>query len=745
MKHILSTYLFFLLHSPFSSAFYDIVNINTQPTGDEIKFCFSLDAARVQLTPEFYIADKFYLAAIDKQSNVLFLNQTPQGLTVTPWGNDSSAVVPFFTGKTSSELCIGPFPKSLAREYQLVAGLGSSLEDVLAKQYYTLFFSGDPHFPQASKPWTVMVYMVGSDLESRGHFASKDFMEMLEGSVQGHAESFNLIISTGGSTRQGWNTVKRTQIENGRQYVIEDLGVTSMANPQTLIDFVTWATRQFPAQHYALILWNHGSGTNGYGNDSSEAGGGKTMTLPELHQAYQTIRQQLGHPLDIVVYDACLMASIEVAEVTSAVAPAMAASAELEPGHGLDYDHLLENLGRSPPSQGLDFGRLVKTGYLQHTKDKGTFENSQVTYSVFDLTQLPSLTSTLKQFAIEFKNILEKTTFLSYERLSHGIIRAPGYPMKRAGRLKDLDDSHIRIDLYGVLQTVLPEFPEFKTYANELLAQLDRTIVDYEGNLTGISPSAGRVSIDIGRDKSYLTVLPEAYSFLKEGLEFYNQQKQNDQTQVSSDQCPEGLVCAAPPNWIELPTEEVLGIDTYLGQLSEDISDIYLIKSLYQQSEVTNTLKFNLNGHEACQYQLCVGHTNCENVTLTEQRGQLLADISLNGSPAILSFCQDTRNEGRWLMCSVVSQTNGIWGRDDVLYPNDMVILSTLHIQNNAVEQRTGNTLLIDESTQVTLKTNCSLSKATIFAAFYGLNGRRQFEQVCKKEGCAKAGIQLIP
>ncbi len=68
------------------------------------------------------------------------------------------------------------------------------------------------------------------------------------------------------------------------------------------------------------------------------------MSLTELQQAFQTIRSQLAQPLDIVSYDACNMATIEVAEVTSILAPAMSASVEKEPSHGADYNYLLTHL-----------------------------------------------------------------------------------------------------------------------------------------------------------------------------------------------------------------------------------------------------------------------------------------------------------------------------------------------------------------------------------------------------------------
>ena len=732
-----------------SFAVYDQLALNIEPSENQLNFCFRLDGNDKN--------QHYYIAALVHEK-ILFVAPNQESFTITEWVPE---IEPPMFGKWGRRgaACLGPFEKDVLQDIEIYAGVGSSFDDLLQKQNYTRFFHGFLALPQAKKTWTIMVYMVASDLENKrlkldkktgkkkGRWASKDFLEMLQGTSQA-PDNTNLIITTGGSTRNGWQTVKRTFIQNGQQYVLEDLGAKSMAEPQTLSDFVIWAKANFPAQHYALILWNHGNGSDGYGYDTSEVGNGDMMSLPELHQAYQTIRQESDEALDIVVYDACLMASIEVAEVTATLATAMAGSAELEPGHGIDYSHLLSHLGTTPPDNGLDFGRLVKTGYIQHTKDQKSFDTSQITYSVFDLTQLGSFTDTFKQFALEFKQVLAKTSFLNYERLSRGIIRAPGYPFKQSGRLRSLDDKHIRIDLSSVLRTVGPEFPEFKAYADQVLARLDQMVVDYEGNIGEIDPNAGRVSLDIGDDNSYLTVLPEAYTLLKEGFAFYNRQKQNDTLEIEGDlvpyDCPAGIICADAPNWLELEADEVLNVEAYLGQKSGDVSDIYLIKSLYQhREEITTDLELGIKGNEACQYQICVNEAQCENITVTEKRGQLLADISVNDAPAVLSFCQDA--EKTWTACSVVQQTDGIWGRYDDLYPEESVIPSTLHVQYNKIEQRTGNALLVDELTPVTLKKTCRLSEANILAVYYGLNGQRQFNQLCVAETCENAGVYIKP
>jgi hypothetical protein len=601
-----------------------------------------------------------------------------------------------------------------------------------------------------------MVYLVGSSLEraigSRGGvtkgYASKDILEMLAGTRQ--LNNVNVVISTGGSARAGWKTVKRSLIRAGHQYVLEDLGKQNMANPQTLSDFVLWATSEFPAQHYALVLWDHGGGTQGIGQDTSQNQNAEMMSLNNLHDSYQTIRRGMDKPLDIVIYDACLMAAIEVVEITATVAEAMAASVELEPGHGIDYAHLLRNVSESPPANGIDFGNVVKTGYIQHTKDKGTFAKSQITYSVFDLSQLASFSNTLQTFALEFKQLLKSQDFLSYETLSRGIIRAPGYPLIATGQLRtlrsDTSDNYIRIDLYNILQTVGPELDGFSDSAQTLLNILDNMIVDYAINskVQNIHPDAGRVSLDINiSNTSHLTVLPAAYTLLNEGLVYYDAKKQEDEFIPDGPKnCYKGMNCFFA-QWLELVASDILGIEAYFGQKSGDTSTAYVIdNSFYQhQADLTEDLHLSVDGAEACQYQLCVSESQCEDITLTKQGEQLLADVKLNESPAVLSFC----NRDTWSICGVAQQIGGIWGRDDVLYQGDEVVpytllmpvsLDNLPVPASQIESRQGKILTVAIPDGVILQKSCDEKKAAIWAGYYGLNQQGQTQLLCDNGDC---------
>ncbi len=719
-------------------AIYDILSIDIKPTADDVQFCFDPDYASKY--------GNTYIAALIG-NEITFVSQNPDGSPeLSPW-QFGAAEPPFFAQRKADASCLGPFPKTVMEGIQVYAGVGTSVDTMVADTQYASIFAGNfPSLPQPSKQWTVMVYMVGSDLEeSRGHYGSTDILEMLQGTSHDTSDAVNVVVTTGGARRFGWETMKRSLIQNGQQHVLEELSDTDITNSQTLSDFVLWGTANFPAQHYALILWGHGGGTGGFGSNTTTK---NVLKLMDLQQAYQTIHEKTGK-LDIVVYDACLMAAIEIAEITATVADAMAASVELEPGHGIDYAHLLHNIDESHPANGIDFGNIVKTGYIQHTKDKDTFDSSQITYSVFDLTQLSLFTEKFNVFADEFNELLKDKSFLNYQTLSRGIIRAPGYPLRIAGQLKSLrsdNNNHIRVDLYNLLQTLVARFEEFNDSAQVLLDSLDDVIVDYATNakVQNIHSDAGRISLDINiTNTGHLAVLPEAYTLFNKGLVYYDERRQEDGFIPDGPKnCFKGMNCFFA-QWLELVASDILGIEAYFGQKSGDTSIAYLVdNSFYQyQADLTEDLHLSVDGGEACQYQLCVDATTCEDITLTKQGEQLLADVELNESPAVLSFC----NSDKWSICGVAQQIGGIWGRDDVLYPGDEVVPYTLHIPisldnllvpASQIESRQGEILTVAVPDDVILQKSCDEKKAAIWAVYYGLNKRGQTELLCDNGDC---------
>jgi len=144
---------------------------------------------------------------------------------------------------------------------------------------------------------------------------------------------------------EGWDdkdyksTVRMVAADGGWQ-VVEDLGELDSSRPEALSDFVKWAVGEYPAEHTALILWDHGEAVSGFALDFSSWSG--YMTVHELGQSLgEAVAGSVpGGRLDIIGFDACLMASYEVASALAGAAHFLVASEEWIDYQGWDYGSL---------------------------------------------------------------------------------------------------------------------------------------------------------------------------------------------------------------------------------------------------------------------------------------------------------------------------------------------------------------------------------------------------------------------
>ena len=178
---------------------------------------------------------------------------------------------------------------------------------------------------------TLMIYMIGSDLESKSGAASDDLDEIRASGVD--LDAVNVIVCAGGCEK--WqsdaasadkNTVLKLT-ENGFEQ-IESWDAASMGDSATLTKFLDYGVENAPAESYALILWDHGNGpVMGYGKDvlfSNDA-----LTLLEMRKALENSPFGPDRKLDWVGFDACLMASAELACVWSDYTDFLIASQEV--------------------------------------------------------------------------------------------------------------------------------------------------------------------------------------------------------------------------------------------------------------------------------------------------------------------------------------------------------------------------------------------------------------------------------
>ena len=115
-----------------------------------------------------------------------------------------------------------------------------------------------------------------------------------------------------------------------------------MADPNTLLNFMNFAKENYPAEKYALIMWDHGGGAvSGFGQDQN-ASKNDHLFIDEIKQALDNF----GTKLEFVGFDACLMANMETAYALKDSANYLVASEELEPGTGWNYKKVINQLSK---------------------------------------------------------------------------------------------------------------------------------------------------------------------------------------------------------------------------------------------------------------------------------------------------------------------------------------------------------------------------------------------------------------
>ena len=231
---------------------------------------------------------------------------------------------------------------------------------------------------------TILVYLCGTDLESRSKMATSDLQEMLDAAI---SDKVNLIVYTGGCSRWQNNVISSStnQIwqvtDDGLRCLDDNVGKKSMTDPGTLSAFIRWGAKKFPANRMALIFWDHGGGSvSGFGYDEKYASSG-SMDLAEIDQALT----DGGVKFDFVGFDACLMATTETALMLTDHADYLIASEETEPGIGWYYTNWLTELSADPSLSTLEIGRTIIDDFVDTCAKKCPGQST--TLSIVDLAE----------------------------------------------------------------------------------------------------------------------------------------------------------------------------------------------------------------------------------------------------------------------------------------------------------------------------------------------------------------------
>lgn len=189
--------------------------------------------------------------------------------------------------------------------------------------------------PLPQKKWTVMLWSCsGNNLYK---FMQQDIDEAEK---VGSTEHMNIVVQTDHEPAGG--TAKIYELHQDANPgltspVRADLGKVDMGDHKELAKFVKWTMEHYPAEHFALIVSDHGA-KDGSCHDEGQGG---WITHPEMRQALEEVVGPSGKKLDVVGFDCCLMASAENVHELRNVASYVVGSEEVEGGAGWTYNEIV--------------------------------------------------------------------------------------------------------------------------------------------------------------------------------------------------------------------------------------------------------------------------------------------------------------------------------------------------------------------------------------------------------------------
>lgn len=250
--------------------------------------------------------------------------------------------------------------------------------------------------------WTFLVFMNGdNDLET---YVAHDLNEL---EIVGSSERVNVLVQAdridGYASDDGdWEGTRRYLItadgdtRTVSSQVLEDMGEVDMGDPEVLSEFLLWAHERYPAERVALVLWDHGDGwamTGERGAISWDDTSGNDISIAEgeLASALDGLVQARGAPIDLVAFDACNMASWEVASALSGHASYLVASEATVGGEGLQYGPALRLL--------RDAEDRSAAALAENLASMAVAQGGEWTYSATDLSQVAALSTALDELA----------------------------------------------------------------------------------------------------------------------------------------------------------------------------------------------------------------------------------------------------------------------------------------------------------------------------------------------------------
>lgn len=311
----------------------------------------------------------------------------------------------------------------------------------------------------------IMIYMVGSNLESDSAIATADLNGLDYNKL--NEQNTKVILLAGGTLK--WyndyidvNSTSIYELTADGFKIVKKQEKKNMGKDSTLSDFLNYSYDNYAAKNYDLMLWNHGGAI--LGSEYDDLYDLDNLTPTELSTALSQSRFSKDNKLELVIFRTCLNGTIEIADTFKDYSNYLVASEEVTRGYYLDS--LFTSINNfSKTDSGVEIGKKFIDGYMTYIEKLKNIAGDNIdsvysTYSIIDLSKIDSLEESVNDFFSNI-NVSQNYNFLANIRsnlLQYG----------------DDEKAFDMVDLYNLVNELKILSPD---KANKVLTNLSSAVV----------------------------------------------------------------------------------------------------------------------------------------------------------------------------------------------------------------------------------------------------------------------------
>lgn len=434
---------------------------------------------------------------------------------------------------------------------------------------------------------TVMIYMVGSNLESENQIATSDLAAIDPSVVD--LENVKVLLYTGGTTK--WHNFVSNkenaiyELKTNGFEKIKTYSKLNMGDSNTLAEFINYGYDNYKTDKYDLIFYNHGGAIHGAIYDDFTK---DNLSLTEFKDALSKTKFNKDNKIEAILFRTCLNGTYEVANIFADYANYLIASEEVTNGaKGESVLNFLNNIKKDDST--IDYGKKYIASYDTQMQNMIVPMDLPKMYSIIDLNNIKELNTELENF---FASIDLTKNYSNIVRLRANLFQF-GYSYYG-------ENAYDMVDLYSLVEGL-------QSYANvdnqKILKLINKTIVynwSSSSNFHGLSiyfPYRGTKSVQASflKQYNYFNVSKSYNQFINN---FYNNSTSN---KVSS------FVNFSNKDSVKIENKNEFTMTLTEEQKNDYANSIYIIfnkqengkfKVIYSSDNATldnNTLKTNIS------------------------------------------------------------------------------------------------------------------------------------------------------